>query len=255
MYAACSPWTIGAFLRGSTRSTSAPQCKPPLSWIARTPCVAQSTSRSWLVVSSCSARSCLLGASSTTGRGSKVILMTSGPTQGHTCTFSIRSRLPITAFRLSHKSAVASVGNSHHHRKWQTLIASMVIDLRVQPATTVGGKRSSDTTTIDDHRIPRPSTVIVIRCGCAHRRSSTCVSTTIVSGNAHPSTVIDLRGQPTITASGKRQSRPSTVIDLREHNDRSSAATIIDFRLSISELLVGYLHHIDGTKKKQPTRV
>ena len=68
--------------------------------------------------------------------------------------------------------------------------------------------------------------------------------------------VIDLRGQPTITtASGKRQSRPSTVIDLREHNDRSSAATIIDFRLSISELLVGYLHHIDGTKKKQPTRV
>ena len=138
--------------------------------------------------------------------------MTSGPTQGHTCTFSIRSRLPITAFRLSHKSAVASVGNSHHHRKWQTLIASMVIDLRVQPATTVGGKRSSDTTTIDDHRIPRPSTVIVIRCGCAHRRSSTCVSTTIVSGNAHPSTVIDLGGQPTITASGKRASRPSTVM-------------------------------------------
>ena len=113
----------------------------------------------------------------------------------------------------------------------------------------------ADTTTIDDHRIPRPSTVIVIRCGCAHRRSSTCVSTTIVSGNAHPSTVIDLRGQPTITASGKRPSRPSTVIDLREHKDRSSAATIIDFRLSISELLVGYLHHIDGTKKKQPTRV
>ena len=107
--------------------------------------------------------------------------MTSGPTQGHTCTFSIRSRLPITAFKLSHGSAVASVGNSHHHRKWQTLIASMVIDLRVQPATTVGGKRSSDTTTIDDHRIPRPSTIIVIRCGCAHRRSSTCVSTKIAA--------------------------------------------------------------------------
>ena len=39
----------------------------------------------------------------------------------------------------------------------------------------------ADTTTIDDHRIPRPSTVIVIRCGCAHRRSSTCVSTTIAA--------------------------------------------------------------------------
>ena len=67
--------------------------------------------------------------------------------------------------------------------------------------------------------------------------------------------VIDLRGQPTIAASGKRPSRPSTVIDLREHKDRSSAATIIDVRSYISELVVGYLHHIDGTKKKQPARV
>ena len=80
------------------------------------------------------------------------------------------------------------------------------------PYRAMSHRRSSDTTTIDDHRIPRPSTIIVFRCGCAHRRSSTCVSTTIVSGNAHPSTVIDLRGQPTITASGKRASRPSTVM-------------------------------------------
>ena len=176
MYAACSPWTIGAFLRGSTRSTSATQCKPPLSWIARTPRVGQCTSRSWLVVSSCSARSCLLGASSTTGRGSKVILMTSGPTQGHTCTFSIRSPLPITAFRLSHRSAVASVGNSHHHRKWQTLIAPIEGHRPACAArhhgrwqTIIGyhdHRRSSDTTTIDGHcdsMWVRPSTVIDLR--------------------------------------------------------------------------------------------
>ena len=146
---------------------------------------------------------------------------------------------------------------------------SMVIDLRVQPATTVGGKRSSDTTTIDDHRIP------AIIGYHDHRRSS---DTTTIDDHCdsmwlRPSTAIDLREHndrkwQRSSIDGHRfgwaahhHSKWQTCIapidghDLREHKDRSSAATIIDFRLSISELLVGYLHHIDGTKKKQPTRV
>ena len=109
----------------------------------------------------------------------------------------------------------------------------MVIDLRVQPATTVGGKRSSDTTTIDDHRIP---TTIDDHC---------------VSMWLRPSTVIDLREHNDrkwqrspidghrFAWAAHHHSKWQTCIapidghDLREHKDRSSAATIIDFRLSI----------------------
>ena len=124
-----------------------------------------------------------------------------------------------------HRPACAA----RHHGRWQTIIGYH------------DHRRSSDTTTIDDHCDSmwlRPSTVIDLREHNDRKWQRSSIDGHRFAWAAHHHS----KWQTCIA--------PIDGHDLREHKDRSSAATIIDFRLSISELLVGYLHHIDGTKKK-----